>query len=751
VLKSCVLGAASLAAAAWWSEPVAAQQVAQAVSGLEEIVVTARRKEESAQTVPITVTAFSEQALQQQDIKNSFDMVRMVPGLQVAGGGSNNVGAYSWLRGATGVQGYFNQIPLWNNATNNGLNSPWTFFDLGSAQVLKGPQGTLFGLSVDAGAVVYEPKHPTNQFEGYVQGTLGDYNRKTLEGVINIPVIEDKLLVRLGAQMNKRDGYIHAINRDIDLNSDNYETYRATVLFKPTDTISNETLVNYAYSHNTVGAFVIEAVNPGVPAAFPLPLGSLFSPINGILAQQQQLGWYDIAGVDIQNDRRWVRNWVVNNISTWEAADEFTLKNIFGYSQTTQLGQDSTDGILLPIVGGATPLLSTSGGPSYQWTEEVQAQGKLFDRLSYTGGFFYRKTGNRAPFGITYANSFGSVAGSAGNQKSETKAVYAQGTYDLGDYVEGLSITAGYRYTWDKASVLSQGYSSLGVPGNSSFQKASFSSGSYSLQLQYQVTPQTMLYVNNSKGYKTGGFNGTNLAGSLQRYAPEHLNNIEAGIKTDFEYSGVKGRLNLAGYYGFYNDIQVQVTGVYPRPAGGTGLATPFLNVGDGKIKGIDGEFTVIPLDWLETGINFAYSKGSYDSFLGPNANGSALVNTPGVKYAYTPKWKYNAHATVHLPMPETMGEVSLTANYSWTDKRVNIYRPITSIWDYDQPIEQLDMSLDWKDVLGREGLSGRVWVTNLTQNTLGTGSFAVYSILGMYGRQVAAPRMWGVTVRQEF
>src|SRR5690606_16471578 len=151
----------------------------------------------------------------------------------------------------------------------------------------------------------------------------------------------------------------------------------------------------------------------------------------------------------------------------------------------------------------------------------------------------------------------------------------------------------------------------------------------------------------------------------------------------------------LSAYYCRYDQIQVQVTGVYLQAAGGHSPGTPFLNVGDGALKGFDGQRTLGPFDAVEVGGNLAFNKGQYCDFVGPNATGSALAPTAGVKYAKTPKWKYNLNATVHAPTPENIGDVSFTAVYSWTGKTVNIYRPITSAFDIDPPVKQLDISLD--------------------------------------------------------
>jgi iron complex outermembrane receptor protein len=178
------------------TQPVKAQSDQPAAKaetgGIEEVVVTARRREEKAQSVPITLLTFTPETLQKQDIRDSLRLTDSIPGFNGATGASLGL-TYTFLRGAPGVVFYWDDVPINVNNQAQGF-----YFDMANIQVLYGPQGTLFGLSNDAGAILFEPQHPKNDFEGYGQVTFGNYGRETIESVVNIPVIEDKLLIRLG-------------------------------------------------------------------------------------------------------------------------------------------------------------------------------------------------------------------------------------------------------------------------------------------------------------------------------------------------------------------------------------------------------------------------------------------------------------------------------------------------------------------------------------------------------------------------
>ena len=767
------------------SQPVFAQSAdqpaASSSTGLEEVIVTARRKEEKAQTVPIALTSLTPERLEKQDIRDNLSLLGDVPGLNGSTGASLGV-SYTFIRGVPGVVSYFDEIPVAVTGANQSF-----FFDVSNVQVLKGPQGTLFGLSNDAGAILYEPNRPTNNYEGYVEATLGDYDRGTLQAVVNIPV-DEKLSVRLGGEFNHQDGYIHVIQNNIDLLDQNYWAIRGSASFRPTDDFDNELMVNYFHTRYRPGTFEFGDYNPAAPAAFPLPIATLIpflhliygnnfpipagETLASLKAQQARLGPYRVEALSLDPSAQTSQLNVVDK-ATYDLTDDIQIKNIFGYQETINSAFiEDIDGTNLALVQGNTPLGSQPSGPSTQYNEEIQALGKAFDdKLSFVVGTFnqlggYGAADTRSPYGIGYQNAFGIVKGATQVDRARTDAVYLQGTYDLGDFIEGLSFTAGGRYTWDKFYTRGDAYlpngqhavATAALPTTIS-QAANYRSPSYTLSVDYQWRPSTMFYVTNSRGYKTGGFNDTptQIFQSFALYKPEHLNNFEGGIKTDFDLGAlnmedVKARVNLSGYYGVYQDIAVQTTGAYAIEGTATPqLGTPILNVGDGDIYGYEGEFTVLPISSLELNANFAYTRGRFDHFMGPNAAGTGQTYTPGVNFEITPLWKFNIHGTYHLPIDQSYGDVSLTAAYSWTDRQSLTDAPKLAPQDYLPAFDNLDMTLEWKSIMGSEGIDGRLFVTNLLQNTIAPGVLAAWEAIGLVGYQPAQPRMYGVTVKYAF
>jgi iron complex outermembrane receptor protein len=192
-----------------------AQQTAQAASadsssGLEEIVVTARRREERLQTVPLAVTAFSQADIEKQHIQQVSDLAKQVPSLAIMTNSSDTLGSHSFtisLRGLPGTVAYFADVPLGGpNGENYGF-STGLYYDLDNLEVINGPQGTLFGKNSIGGLISIEPKHPTNDFEGYAKATFGNYGDREFEGAVNIPIVQDKVLLRIAGQSQQRDGY----------------------------------------------------------------------------------------------------------------------------------------------------------------------------------------------------------------------------------------------------------------------------------------------------------------------------------------------------------------------------------------------------------------------------------------------------------------------------------------------------------------------------------------------------------------
>jgi iron complex outermembrane receptor protein len=785
------------------AQPVAAQTADQPAAsahgaGLEEIVVTARRREEKAQVVPIALTNLTPARLEKQDIRDNLSLLKDTPGLNGSTGASLGV-SYTFLRGVSGVVSYFDEIPT----LVTGVNQSY-YFDVQSVQVLKGPQGTLFGLSNDAGAILYEPVKPTNNYEGYVKATLGNYDRGTFEAVVNIPV-DDKLSLRFGGQFNHQDGYIHVISNNIDLLDQNYWALRGQASFRPTDDIDNELLVNYFHSRYRPGTFVFGGYSNAIPQAFQNTFGPGIgtnvqglvtllhevdpkdfptASLGAILNQQRALGPYTVQALSLDPSAQVSQLNIVDKFS-YDISDTLTIKNIVGYQETIDSAFiEDIDATNLALIQGNTPLGSQPSGPEVQYNEELQLLGKAFDdKLTYVVGTFnqlggYGAADTRAPYGIGYQNSFGTIKGATQVDRARTDAAYAQGTANLGDLIEGLSFTAGIRYTWDHFYTRGDAYNAEGVHEPNTVvivngkpvlvpstvaQSADYRSPSYTWSIDYQWRPQTMFYFTNSRGYKTGGFNNTptQIFESFALFAPEHLNNFELGTKSDFDLEALgapswKMRVNLSGYYGVYQNIQAQTTGAYIVQGSATPqLGTPIINVGNGDIYGYEGEITLVPDPAFEFNANFAYTRGRYDHFNGPNPNPApgapALVSIPGVNFEITPLWKFNLNGTYHLPIDEAYGDVSVSLAYSWQDRMILTDAPHLVSEDYLPSFDNVDMTLEWKGIMGNDQLDGRLWVTNLLNNTIAPGVLATWEVLGLVGYQPAQPQMYGATLKYSF
>lgn len=730
---------AALLLLAGWTAPLSAQTTAtneaaaeQRAGGLEEILVTARRREENLQTVPMAVTAFSEGTLRQNDFRTVTDLERSVPGLNICCN-RGQVG-FAWLRGIPGVVGYFADVPV-------ALNGSALFFDVENIQVLKGPQGTLFGVSTNGGAILYSPTRPTDRFEGYVQGSVGNYSRSVIEGVVNVPLADGKLLVRVGGQRARVDGYLHDLTQNRNLGDENYDLGRAAITFRPAEAVENSLFVN-AYKFRSHGnTLVLSEINANAFAALIFGAPAL----NDLLARQQALGRYAITGSAIPGGTsEWTRQLNLVDTASWQITDDLTLRNIFGYQRVKSFSRTDLDSTPLPIFDlGVSP--TGPSGPATQTSDELQLQGKaLSGRLTYVAGTFHQWTSNRPT--PSFNNVLGGLSGALNQNQSRTRAVYGQGTYDLSAIADGLSATAGIRYSWDRRSVDTSALSATGAPLTRFVGSGSWKSPSYTLNLSYQATKDTMIFVTNSRGYSSGGFNtGNFVPEEFRTYKPENLNNFEVGVKSDWTLGRVQGRLNVSGFYGLYNDIQAYLVRPATAAAPPPGTVLVIQSAAKGHIKGIDGELTVLPAHHLELSGNFTVLRMEYDRYL---SAGQDLSNR---EFPFAPKLKFGLRATWHLPLDAALGNLSLSGNYTRQSKvNGNANKDVPIRQDYLPAFDNVNLSLNWREVLGHDGLDATLFVTNLTEQATASGRAATYDNIGILGYAVA-PRTWGVTLRYGF
>lgn len=771
---------------------------------LAEIVVTARRVEENLQSVPIAITAVTSETLAKRDIKDISSLVSSVPGLMTFG--SPQTLSFIFMRGVTSATpSYFADVPA--------ANSPYTsFFDISGVQVLKGPQGTLFGQASNAGAILYTPIKPGSDLGGYISGSAGNYGRRSLEGALNVPLADGKILVRLAGQTFHRDGYVIDVTTKTDYGDQNYYVIRPSIVFRPTERLENYTIIQYASSHNNgnAGAAVLYDFNfsPGNQ----LPSLNTQAALNGVtraqwdamrdkvLARQIQLGPYKVDGYSVQCatpagpvnvpcSDEWAKRWFFANTTTFEVSDQISLKNIFGYSEGKSFAQPAdTDFTTLRIGdGSARNFAPVKDAPV--WSEEFQIQGReVFGELDFTLGAFATGTHNFPV--VTYAKTLGVTdTASLTKTSSRSHALYGQGTYKLDSVLQGLSVTAGYRRTWDAAKRILYNLNPntlaiLNVVGghNTAAGDAKWTANSYTLGVQWQYTPETMFFLTNSKGFGSGGLQN---AIGFEVFDPDSLNNFELGTKTTFDLAGMRVRFNGSVFYGIFTNQKItssRLVQQQPPPAPPVG-AVITINAGESVIKGIDAEAMVRVNSRLDVGGYLAYTDAKYTKYETLSPVTGQLVDVTSTPYSFSPKVKWELRATYRLPVPVSLGDLSLSGSLAYQGRMyhgaapkvplnpanpntgnqcvgyrtaANGYGPLSAdgkklYWDCTPSYYTSNANLDWKRFLGHDDLTASFFVTNLLQNEQGNGGIFGRPNTGIKAYFSAPPRMYGAKLTQRF
>lgn len=736
--------------------------------GLGAIVVTARRREESLQEVPIAVTAFTTEQLTQKAITDRTSLADNTPSLFTISGGYPREFAYFALRGqgpafgsTPGVVNYFAEVP---NAVNID-GRVGSYYDMANIQVLAGPQGTLFGKNATGGNILFEPVKPKDEFEGYVRAQYGNYNDRRIEGALNTPIVPDTILLRIAGEVGRRDGYTKDVGPFFagkDYDNLAYESFRAALTVRPAAGVELYTLARYYNSHTNGGGTVLGAFNPaaGVDAGPPygfLPVLAFYPGMATAVAEQNARGPRQV-GYDIDqfSDTRY---WQVLNHATIELTDEIKLRNIVSYSKLwTKYGYDY-DATASPISGQtsqvnpANPGLFSGGrvptvAPTF-FTEELQLQGTAFDKaLTFSVGGFLDRLGWDGPAGIGEYTffPFGTLLPTATAsfvQKNHSEAVFGQATLDLGRLspsLEGLSLTGGLRYTWEHSFVSQTIFAPPAVEGTSDDRYPS-----YTATIDYDVSPDVHIYVTARDAYKSGGVNGPVPTGSQFRtYPPERLSDVEIGLKSQFNIGAVKGRINIAAYRGVYKDIQRTTTENVATPAGTIPLNVT-RSAAKGKIQGIEVNGAILPVPGLTLNGSYSYIDAKYTEVTDASA-GAILAGSP---FPYTPKHKFSVGATYEQSLG-TSGDLALGINYVHQTE-VSTAQTNASFYRYLPAYGLLNASLDLRNVGGLP-LDIGVFANNVTNATRPVGVLDQYvGSTGTVGLTYNEPRMYGVRIGYRF
>lgn len=830
---ACFVGAAALPALPVLAQTDTAVPATPAVSpfaphgSIETVVVTARRRAENEQTIPVAVTAISGEDLRLTQTKSALDLQELAPSLSVTANlGSRDTDVFS-IRGQTqpfggadpGVQSYFAEVPF--NPSGQG-----SYYDMESVQVLNGPQGTLFGRSTTGGAVLFQPVKPQDSFGGYLDGELGNYNMGELQGALNVPVIDDALLVRVSADIAHRDGFTRDITFNENLDNVDYSAFRFSATMRPIAHLENYVVFDYLHDANNGTSAELTGVNIatidnlatqllGAPCTTPPknPTCAALEAFEGAMLQalhtQQALGPRQTTSSIPLFFRR--DTWSAIDIASYDVAPHLRLRNIFGYLSDKQQPSFDYDGSALPILD--IPNSRTWESNSLQVSEEFQALGETPDNLiNWIAGFYHeldhpggyseveRETlGGAQPPGSPLS-AFGTTEFSDLANGGTSNAVYGSATADVSSFVQGLSVTAGGRYTWDhkvataRNCILPAEGTACPFPIPNVFpyavptQSGNFSAPTWTLAANYQASDDTMLYATYRRGYKSGGFNsGAGAASDFAEFKPEFLTDVELGTKNNWTILGVPGRTDFDIYYGWYDDVQkndlvaVEQELTTPPFIQVTPVALTF-NAARATIKGLEFQSTFVPDDNFELGVFYSWTDASYSKFLLPqailidlagNQTLEGELNHAGNPFADTPQNKLGLSPRFHIPIDPSLGSPLLSAEVYWQSSewftdlsdiettcgafvRPNVQgAPYTCLAPAGQAPQQggyalVNLRFDWNDFLGR-GFDASAFVNNLFDRTYAVGADALLHLTGTSATIYAPPRMWGIELRYRF
>lgn len=710
------------------SSPTSADQS----EDLGQIVVTAQRRSENAVDVPITVNAVSAQQLQDANVESLTDITKVVTGVRfdnasmfiqpsirgvgtdiVTSGVGSNVGIY--------VDGFYNPNPT---STDFGL------LNVSGIQVLKGPQGTLFGRNATGGAILVSTLDPSETTSGTMQVSYGRFNTTRTEGYVTGGVT-DKLAVDLGALLTYSDGYYtNVVTGEDAVDLSKSATVRAGVKYTFSDSVS--ALLRYEYIYQNDPTYVLEDTYVGQNGPV-LPIGT---PPGTYVTSPWK--------TDELAPHLFSRN--ISNVVQLTVPMQFNWGTLTSYTQVRNDYSPSFNDLAGTANSNLDEGIITQDRTRTQEFLATSAPGGPF---SWTAGLFgfYNTDIFRAPVDIYTDDAYSALALVAPYGSSTTStslAAYADGTYEV---ISDWFLTAGVRYSHD---TVSKAYyqTDIGAPapgpgGVPQLPVADVPVGGIDgnkvtprAVVRWKPTDASSLYASYTEGYKAAVLNvGCGCATANVPATDEKINAYEVGYK----YSGKGAHASIAGFYYDYKDLQVAY---YTYQAGF------IVNAPKAHIEGLEAQGDYEILDGLTINADVSYLDAKYDDYPNDNTyvpavggfNTLGTINGKGLTLQRAPK--VTANAGVHYTWNSTFGKWVAAATYTYTSK---IYFDPADEF-YQDGYGLLGLRAEWTDLSGRytlaaygNNVTNRAYRTTVDYNSLGISS------------EWAAPATWGISARVRF
>ena len=722
---------------------------------LEEVTVTARKREESLQDTPLSVTAISGTELALSQINSSQDLSNITPNLSFdsyASASGSNAAASVFIRGigqtdfvpttAPGVGIYIDGVYMAQS-----IGAAFDFIEVQRIEVLRGPQGTLFGKNTIGGAVVIHTKKPANEFGGRVEFELGSDNQTNGTFALDIP-ISDQLLTQVSGTVRNRDGYVKNIITGRDMGDDDSRGVRFAALFTPSDNLEFFFTADHTHERENGAPNVLVGINDrapfvaianaasaGCPVSFPPPQSS---PLGNSACANSQ---WELAPHKVAANADLVSELDVYGTALhvdWDL-DLLNIKSISSYRKVDSSSRRDGDNTPLTIAHTGDVLQQD------QFSQELQFSGTLLDdRLNWMFGLYYFTEEAENPNIVDL--SIGSIL-SGGEVESRTKAVFSQATYNL---TERLSLTAGLRYTKEKQTFLPDQYALTPYLSPTGLLLPLDQGGSRILPhdtvtneisettpmatLSYYVTDELMTYVSYSEGFKNGGFHQRIPAPlpEVPTFGPEFADVWEVGFKYTKDWLRINGSI----FNTDYTDIQTVVR---------RGFAPVTINAGDARINGFELEGSIVPTPNWYFMFGVGYLDAKYINIPTEVLNNNTINKSS--ELTNTPEWSTNFRAAYS----KDVGELgSLTLRLDWI-YRSSAFKTTNNASYLEQQSYNLlnaaiifeDPSQDWRIMLAGKNLHDEIYLIN-GADSLGTAQ-------GVADGAFSRGREWTLSISRNF
>ena len=772
--------------------PTAAGLSGPAAARVEEIVVTARRRAELLEDTPISVSVLSDQTLQDSGTTQLNQIQNLVPNLTIFRDSTGQsisivtrgVGNFPFVYFDQGTPLYVDGVVLSRNA-----GAVLDIVDMAQIEVLRGPQGTLFGKNSVGGAVSITTVKPQPELDAYASIRAGSFNTFDSRAMLNLPVLEDQLFLRFNFASFQRDGYYTNLLNGDDLSDRNSQNVLLASRWLPTSDLTIDVTGSYTTSHTREMGGQCVVIEPAFSDQTPL----VYTPET---AEEYRRncnrsgrfeGETDVSSlVSVESYGVWgVANYQVGPVG---GLDDLGFKLTGAWRQQVVRSRRDRDGTAFPAFIEAStggPGSDYNGNPTWQnqLQTELQVNGAAWDeRIQFVAGafaFWERARTDRGfrVFANTDSMALGPGTGDVvrsiafSNNYITTNnndwALFGQATANVTDW---LSLTAGIRYTEEtkrlrrilvnpEAPVVGQPAVAVDFNG-----KGTFDAWTPMASLALTAPPEwfgespvehVMGYFTYARGFRGGGFNGgarTSNPESIRPFKPEFIDSYEVGLKSiSFE-----GRLtfNVALFYADRTDQQVPQAVTFEDPENGlveTDLLTR--NTGESKTQGVEVEFLTQPIDGLRVDGSMGYLHGVFGDIPGSqNQRTGEPIDRDGEQYNFVPRWQTHLGVQYSLEVP-TPGPAWLggwlTPRVDWSFRSQTQYFAweLTELREPNRNIVNVRLSYDFNDNRSQVAF----WGTNMTDHNYFQETIATPRTLGVVTRYWAQPRTMGVELTHRF